>query len=114
MPYIDSKTRNTISLDVSFGSPEGFTPGALNYVLTTIINGYLKHRGKSYTVMNEIVGVLEQVKDEFQRRVVHPYENEKCRKNGDVYEVEDPTDQNEPCKDHGKRLCACRNVTGGN
>ena len=85
MPYLHPEDRKKISVDVSFGSSEGFTPGALNYVLTIIVNGYLKHRGKSYAVMNEIIGVLEQTKDEFQRRVIHPYENEKIKANGDVY-----------------------------
>ena len=72
--------------------------------------GYLKKRGKSYTVLNEIVGVLEQVKDEFQRRVVHPYEDKKRMENGDVYQTPDPTDSSEPCEQHGKRLCGCKNL----
>ena len=85
MPYITQEDRKKILIDVSFGSPEGFTAGALNYVLTTIIMGYLKNRGKSYTTMNEIVGVLEQAKDEFQRRIIHPHEDQKRAENGDVY-----------------------------
>jgi hypothetical protein len=31
------------------------------------------------------VGALEQAKDEFRRRVVHPYEDLKIKENGDVY-----------------------------
>lgn len=85
MPYIDQKTREKISIDVNFGEPEGFTVGNLTYVLTFIVNGYVKHRGKSFQSLAEVVAALEQTKDEFRRRVIHPYEDEKRELNGDVY-----------------------------
>lgn len=85
MPYIDQKTREAISIDIDFGSPEGFTVGNLVYVLTVIINSFMKHRGESFQSLAEVVAALEQTKDEFQRRVVHPYEDEKLKENGDVY-----------------------------
>ena len=46
----------------------------------------LEH-GKSYSVMNEIVGALECAKLEMYRRIYAPYEDEKIEANGDVYDV---------------------------
>jgi len=39
---------------------------------------------KTFTTMSQIIGVLESVKQEFYRRVVAPYEEEKIKENGDV------------------------------
>ncbi len=38
----------------------------------------------NYSKANELVGVLECVKQEFYRRQVVPYEEEKIRENGDL------------------------------
>ncbi len=79
MPYISAKDRQTVSeLDPS-------QPGELNYVITRLIYEYMLRRGKSYATMNEIVGALDCAKLEFYRRVMTPYEDEKCRENGDVF-----------------------------
>ena len=40
----------------------------------------------SYHAYNEIIGVLECVKQEFYRRMVAPYEDKKCEENGDVFQ----------------------------
>jgi hypothetical protein len=59
--------------------------GELNYQLTMFVLEYLATYGHTYDNMNEIVGTLENVKHEFQRRVMDIYENIKCHDNGDVY-----------------------------
>ncbi|HOK39385.1 MAG TPA: hypothetical protein PLC87_12045 [Bacteroidales bacterium] len=48
--------------------------------------GYLAklYYEKTFTTMSQIIGVLESVKQEFYRRVVAPYEEEKIKENGDV------------------------------
>jgi hypothetical protein len=46
---------------------------------------YLDNVNKSYFSYNEVVGVLECVKLEMYRRLVAPYEDRKCKENGDVY-----------------------------
>ncbi len=46
---------------------------------------YAQGKGVSYTTYNEVVGVLECVKQEIYRRVIGPYENEKKHANGDVF-----------------------------
>ena len=89
MPYIEKYDRNI--LDSQEAEPD--TPGELNYVITTIILRYLEKiipidimRDKnSYTDYNEVIGVLECVKQEFYRRKIVPYENQKIEENSDVY-----------------------------
>lgn len=61
------------------------TAGELNYAITCLIRGYLRQHGKRYQQINDIVGALEGAKLEFYRRVVAPYEDQKCAENGDVY-----------------------------
>lgn len=81
MPYIKSERRTAIL-------HKGEMPknaGELNYALTLVIAEYLGHHGQSYQTMNDIVGALDNCKDEFRRRIQHPYENGKCAENGDVF-----------------------------
>ena len=84
MPYIDEETKKRLFAH----GPEialAETSGELNYLLTTVILSYLRYRGLSYQTCNDIVGALDNCKDEFRRRVQHPYEDEKIKLNGDVY-----------------------------
>ena len=81
IPYITKERRSAV--EVLGETPT--TPGELNFALTKLVLRYLRLKGKSYATFNDIVRALEQAKDEFQRRVVHPYEDVKCAANGDVY-----------------------------
>ena len=40
----------------------------------------------SYTKIAMITGVLENIKQEFYRRIAEPYENQKIVQNGDIKE----------------------------
>jgi hypothetical protein len=80
MPYIKQEERRRLAAWLVADSP-----GELNYVLTRSVLAYLELHGLSYHTINDIVGALEQAKDEFQRRIVHPYEDVKKEENGDVY-----------------------------
>jgi hypothetical protein len=82
MPYIDKTDRDQIS-----SGRDIETPGELNFVITTIINEYLAHKGKNYSNINEVVGALECAKLELYRRIASPYEDLKIESNGDVYTV---------------------------
>ena len=62
---------------------EDLSPGDLNYIISTIIWKAFE-KNTSYTKANELVGVLECVKQEFYRRQVVPYEEEKIGENGDL------------------------------
>ena len=80
MPYIPQGERDSIGLATG---PE--TPGQLNWYLTQAIQYYLVRREESYADYNEVIGVLECMKMEIYRRMVAPYEDKKCKENGDVY-----------------------------
>lgn len=61
-------------------------PGCLNYLITGLCRIHIeKNGGRCYKNFNEVMGVLECVKQEFYRRAVAPYEDCKIRENGDVF-----------------------------
>ncbi len=86
MPYIEKHKRATIKNHTV--KPDN--AGELNYLLTTEVLDYIEeHKGEngiSYALLNEVTGVIESFKLEFYRRIVAPYEDEKIKKNGDVYD----------------------------
>lgn len=84
MPYITDDKREELISDTVSRNPE--IPGELNYVISTIIDQYLLDYGVDYTIINEVIGVLECAKLELYRRVAAPYEDQKCFDNGDVYQ----------------------------
>jgi len=45
----------------------------------------MAHKPLTYSLLNEVMGVLECCKQEFYRRPVADYENKKLDLNGDVY-----------------------------
>lgn len=83
MPYITEGERKEIDMGKI---PD--TPGELNYLITTSILDYLGGEGAVviYSDYNEVMGVLECVKQELYRRKIAKYEDEKIKENGDVYE----------------------------
>ena len=89
MPYIHPIDR--VRLDPWLSEqPGGLAAGQLNYVLTKVIQRYLKDIGilqgsVGYSALNEVVGVLECAKLELYRRRIAPYEDKKKEENGDVY-----------------------------
>jgi hypothetical protein len=90
MPYIKPEKRNKIT-PVVYGEHGRIEmahidcAGDLNYALTAIVIDYLKRKELSYQTINDIVGSFTCAKDEFERRVVGPYENKKIEENSDVY-----------------------------
>jgi len=83
MPYIKPEDRSAILVD----EKNIKTPGDLNYFISTLVNWYINEKGKNYSTLNEVVGVLECAKLELYRRVAAPYEDTKIQENGDVYTV---------------------------
>jgi hypothetical protein len=82
MPYINQKRRDALKVS---GQPE--TCGELNYAITMLLVEYWS-RGPlpgNYTRINDIVGACSGALHEFERRVVHQYEDQKIQQNGDVY-----------------------------
>lgn len=81
MPYIPKPRRRSI-LDDGDCPANG---GELNFVITTVIDEYMKAHGISYTRIADVLSALEGAKQEFYRRVAAPYEDSKIIQNGDVY-----------------------------
>lgn len=80
MPYITEHER----LRGAYANPAN--PGELAFSLTQTIRFYLQARALyNFEDYNAVVGVLDNVKDEFKRRVLNPYEDRKIVQNGDVY-----------------------------
>ena len=73
MPY--TKTRAVTPLNA----------GDLNRAFTELAIEYLRVNGLRYQTINDVVGALVGAKDEFNRRVVAPYEDDCIKENGDVY-----------------------------
>lgn len=86
MPYIKTAGRNRLENtlhQVMVNLPAD--AGELNYTLSRIVDTYIQVKGKNYQNLNEVIGVLECVKQEYYRRIAAPYEDAKIKENGDVY-----------------------------
>ena len=59
--------------------------GQLCYALTKQVLEYRLDHGDSFGTFAEILAALEATKLELYRRVIAPYEDQKCQENGDVY-----------------------------
>ena len=82
MPYITQGARSKLE---PLDPQEIPGPGELNYLLSQIIDNYIVDCGISYTVFNDVVGVLECLKMELYRRAIASYEDKKLSMNGDVF-----------------------------
>lgn len=89
MPYIKDDDRLRFAeIEQAFDDliqDKALVAGELNYMFTTFIVAHMAKKGKNYANINEVVGMLECVKQEFYRRYVAPYEDVKNKENGDVY-----------------------------
>lgn len=87
MPYIKNNRRSIYESQIQYLTQMIHNPGELNYVMTRLADGYITTHEKNYKTMNEIIGVIECMKQEFYRRVLAPYEDQKINdpESGDVY-----------------------------
>ncbi len=88
MPYIkpDSRMKYQEGIDSllgAFNETDELKVGDVNYVVSTLVWELFKNK-YSYTQANNLIGALECVKQEFYRRMVVPYEEEKIKENGDI------------------------------
>ena len=86
MPYIKQEDRTHFDCDIESLISQlkvNKSPGELNYVVSSIVWALFDEK-PSYTKGNELVGVLECVKQEFIRRRLNDYEDEKIKENGDI------------------------------
>ena len=86
MPYIRAENRERLDAHIDVLAARVYEPGELNYCITRLVLRFLKHRGVSYGSLAAVVGTLNLVSTELERRVINPYEDEKIAENGDVPE----------------------------
>ena len=81
MPYIKEEDRKRV---IEHGPSE--VPGDLAYTLYCLVVDWVYGQGGklSYTKASAAIGVLDTVKDEFRRRHLDFYEDQKIVENGDV------------------------------
>jgi hypothetical protein len=84
MPYIEQAQRKWLAEYLQHLGNQTKTAGDLNYVITKLVLAYLGD-SPHYVDFNAAVGVLECAKQELYRRMIAPYEDQKCLENGDVY-----------------------------
>lgn len=56
--------------------------GKINYIFSTILGGVCGR--VTYSKIAMVTGVLENIKQEYYRRIASPYEDEKIVQNGDI------------------------------
>lgn len=84
MPYIKDRHALDPTKNRTVGAAQG--EGELNFQITRLCDDFIKYLGGGYSSINAAIGVLECAKLELYRRVAAPYEDQKCKENGDVYE----------------------------
>lgn len=89
MPYIKPITRKVLDPAIQLffdrikeDDFELLKSGELNYVLTKIIHWWILNKGVSYQNLHDARGILDDVKTEFTRQIMDPYEDEKKEENG--------------------------------
>lgn len=84
MPYIKQHKRDEFKEILNTLGNIINTEGDLNYVITSLLVICTKKWIKSYSTLNTIMGVMSCSAQEFYRRVVAPYEDQKIKENGDI------------------------------
>ena len=85
MPYIQQKAREKFDPAIStlLSQIKEIDPGELNYIFSKIV-WRLFDREPSYSVANNMIGALECCKQEFIRRRLNNYEDQKIAAHGDL------------------------------
>ena len=83
MPYICRDKRSQLDPWITELVQRIETQGELNYAITKLV--FREIGDFNYASLEAAIGTLECAKQELYRRVVGPYEDVKCRENGEVY-----------------------------
>lgn len=103
MPYISQEERAELDNHISslviaikntktnLNNPNDFKNnlGRINYVFSRVISGVMGNINYSNIAM--ATGVLENIKQEFYRRIASSYEDKKIAENGDIKEYNNET-----------------------
>lgn len=92
MPYVDQESRNHLNAEIIELADKinichngiSHREGRMNYTISKLINE-VYGPDWCYSKINEIIGILECVKQEYYRKVAAAYEDTKEVQNGPVY-----------------------------
>lgn len=84
MPYVSYTRRRDLDPLLIGLDTQVETPGDLAYVLFRIMRGFWR-RNPSFGQWASMRGAIGDQVDEFRRRVVSEYEDQKLKENGDVF-----------------------------
>lgn len=97
MPYIKPEAREPLEphlaglaqaihdgADLTKDEPKDDWLGLLNYACTRLALAVARDMGHGYATVAKVTGVLENVKQEFYRRLAAKYEDRKAQENGDI------------------------------
>ena len=91
MPYITKSKREELDKQLQglLLNLDQLNVGELNYVISNILNHYIRQKFDSnqfnYELCNSLIGVLECAKLELYRKIITPYEEKKIKENGNLY-----------------------------
>lgn len=94
MPYISNNARGRFNDRIDSLADSIGTEGELAYCLYRLVCDYDLRKPNTFATKNTIIGVLDNVKYEFQDKVLAPYERAKLAVNGDIYD--DHTEAGDP------------------
>lgn len=85
MPYIHHRLRERYERFLKLIEQlMTLAPGHLNYVISKLCHIYIIRKGLSYSVINEVIGILECAKTSLIETVLLPYEKIKMKENGNI------------------------------
>lgn len=91
MPYIKKELRykfdgkiDELNKTIEMETNDHTKRGTYNYCITRLVHNYIKYSGISYNTLSNITGILTDVKKEFERTIVSPYEDTKRNENGKI------------------------------
>jgi len=86
MPYIRPEYREKFKTSINQISYDITGTGEFNYCISSIAFALLQRDPEGgYEAMSAIRAAMNDASDEFYRRVMAPYEDQKMKENGDVY-----------------------------
>ena len=87
MPYITKQEK--AELKPLLDQIKLASAGTLTYAVSILMINYLKNTSPhmlTFSALNACIGAVERATDEFKRRILDPYEQQKIRDNGDIYQ----------------------------
>ena len=86
MPYIPEERRPRFKEPAMRLGMLCENKGDLNYTICMLIWSWVNRKGPpKYNDHDDVIGVLTDVRDEYKRRKMNPYEDLKITENGDIW-----------------------------